>query len=60
MTGKRTILVTAVLAILSVAGLIGMLVVEGAWDVSFFALAIMPLLVGFVSWWCRGLRSDIR
>jgi len=53
MTGKRTIIVTTVLAILSMLGLIGMLVVEGGWDLFFFLLSILPLLVGAVALWRR-------
>ncbi|WP_282268750.1 hypothetical protein [Stenotrophomonas sp. PS02298] len=53
MTGKRTIIVTTVLAILGMVGLIGMLVVEGGWDLFFFLLSILPLLVGAVALWRR-------
>ncbi|WP_296248381.1 hypothetical protein [uncultured Stenotrophomonas sp.] len=53
MTGKRTIIVTTVLAILSMVGLIGMLVVEGGWDLFFFLLSILPLLVGVFALWRR-------
>lgn len=53
MTGKHTIILTTVLAILSMLGLIGMLVVEGGWDLFFFLLTILPLLVGVVALWRR-------
>ena len=53
MTGKHTIVVTTLLAILSMFGLIGMLVVEGGWDLFFFLLTILPLLVGAVAMWRR-------
>lgn len=53
MTGKRTIIVTVLLAILSMLGLIGMLVVDGGWDLFFFLLTILPLLVGVVAMWRR-------
>jgi len=57
MTGKHTIILTTVLAILSMLGLIGMLVVEGGWDLFFFLLTILPLLVGVVALWRRrGVR----
>jgi len=57
MTGKHTIILTTVLAILSMLGLIGMLVVEGGWDLFFFLLTILPLLVGVIALWRRrGVR----
>ena len=34
------------LALLSVAGIIGMLLVDSGWDWAFFALAALPLAVG--------------
>lgn len=53
MTGKHTIVATTLLAILSMFGLIGMLVVEGSWDLFFFLLTILPLLVGVAALWRR-------
>ncbi|WP_269791072.1 hypothetical protein [Stenotrophomonas sp. Iso1] len=53
MTGKRAIIVITSMAILSIIGLIGMLVAEGGWDVCFFLLAILPLVVGAVGLWHR-------
>ena len=52
MTGKHTIVAITLLAILSMFGLIGMLVVEGSWDL-FFLLTILPLLVGAAALWRR-------
>lgn len=53
MTGRHTIVATTLLAILSMLGLIGMLVVEGIWDLFFFLLTILPLLVGAITMWRR-------
>ena len=53
MTGKHTIVAITLLAILSMFGLIGMLVVDGGWDLFFFLLTILPLLVGVVAMWRR-------
>ncbi|HEX7990491.1 MAG TPA: hypothetical protein VF513_10045 [Stenotrophomonas sp.] len=53
MTGKHTIVAITLLAILSMFGLIGMLVVEGSWDLFFFLLTILPLLVGAAALWRR-------
>jgi len=48
MTGRPALVGIVVLALLSIIGLVGMLLVEGGWDVLFFALAVLPLGVGSV------------
>ena len=53
LTGMRSIYVIASMAMLCITGLIGMLLVDGAWDMLFFLLAILPLLIGIASLWRR-------
>lgn len=42
----RTYALVAALALLSVAGIVGMLLSDGAWDLLFFAMAAVPLAFG--------------
>lgn len=55
-TGRRTMGLVLVLALLSIGGLIGMLLAGGGWDLAFFALTALPLAAAglFVS--VRGSR----
>lgn len=54
----RTYAVVAALALLSVGGIVGMLLSEGAWDLLFFAMAAVPLAFG--AWRQRRLRRIAR
>lgn len=52
MTGARTMMAAVLMALLSLAGIVGMLVAEaGAWDVVFFFLALLPFMVAAACWW---------
>jgi hypothetical protein len=54
MTGQRAMVAVLALAVLSIAGIVGMLVVEsGAWDGALFAVAALPLLAGGYACWTR-------
>lgn len=55
MNGRRTMLLVAALALLSIAGIVGMLLADGAWDGCFLALTALPLIVG--SWRVHTLRK---
>jgi hypothetical protein len=54
MTGQKTLRLVLLMALLSIAGIIGMLLVDSALDWLGFALAALPLAVG--AWVSRGLR----
>ena len=51
MTGMRAMVLIVVMALLCMAGLAGMLVAGGIWDIGFFGLAALSLLVGAVCIW---------
>ncbi len=54
MTGQRAMVAVLTLAVLSIAGIVGMLVVEsGAWDGALFAVAALPLVAGGHAYWSR-------
>lgn len=42
----RTYALVAALALLAIAGIVGMLLSESAWDAAFFAMAACPLAFG--------------
>lgn len=46
MMGQKTLRLVLVMALLSIAGIIGMLLVDSGWDWAFFALTALPLAVG--------------
>lgn len=46
MSTRRTIGGVLLLMALCIAGIVGMLLTEGAWNAAFFALAALPLVVG--------------
>ncbi len=56
MTGSRTMLTAVAMALLCMAGLVGMLLLEGGWDVPFFLLAVLPLVIGLAAMWRRTPR----
>lgn len=55
MKARRTLLRISALALLSAAGIVGMLLADGVWDALFFMLAALPLLVG--GWRAAALRN---
>lgn len=55
-TARRTMGLVLVLALLSIAGLIGMLLAGGGWDLAFFALTALPLAVAIIFVSVRGSR----
>ncbi len=55
MNARKTLSLVVAMALLSVAGIIGMLLVESAWDWAGFALAALPLMVG--GWRWRALQK---
>ncbi|WP_187775671.1 hypothetical protein [Luteimonas suaedae] len=46
MKGRQTLLLVTLLALACIAGIVGMLLAEGAWDWLFFAMAASPLAAG--------------
>ena len=50
---RRPYMLAIALAISTVAGFIGMMVVDGYWDILFLIIALLPLTSGFAAWWCR-------
>ncbi|WP_165797374.1 hypothetical protein [Solimonas fluminis] len=46
MRARKTLWRVLAMALLSVAGIIGMLLVDSGWDGAFLALAALPLAVG--------------
>jgi hypothetical protein len=52
MTGARAMWLVMALALVSVAGIVGMLLAEGGWDWLFFAMTALPLAAG--SWFRHG------
>jgi hypothetical protein len=46
MKGARALAAIAWLALAGIAGIVGMLLTEGAWNAAFFVLAALPLLAG--------------
>ncbi|MFT4198158.1 MAG: hypothetical protein QM601_09655 [Pseudoxanthomonas sp.] len=51
MTGARALWLVVALALLAVAGIVGMLLAEHGWDGLFFALTALPPAVGAGCWW---------
>lgn len=56
MTNWRGLKVLVVLALLSAAGIIGMLLTDGIWDAVFLVLTALPLVIG--GWRAYALRTD--
>ncbi len=56
--GRRTMRLVVALALLAMAGIIGMLLVESAWDWLFLALAALPLGVGAWCWRTQRRTKD--
>ncbi len=55
MKGRRTMRLVLTLALLSVGGLIGMLVATNDWDLAYFLLSALPIVVGgWCAWLMRG------
>ena len=48
MTGARAMWMIVLMALLCMVGLAGMVVADGAWDVGYFGLAMLPLIVGVI------------
>lgn len=46
MSRRRPLLPALALALAGIAGIVGMLLLEGAWDALCFALAVVPLVAG--------------
>ncbi len=51
MTGARAIWLVLALALLALAGIVGMLLADGGWDWLFFAMLLLPPAVGAWQWW---------
>ncbi|MFT3762235.1 MAG: hypothetical protein QM761_06405 [Pseudoxanthomonas sp.] len=51
MTGARAIWLVSLLALVAIAGIVGMLLAGGGWDWLFFAMAALPPAVGGWCWW---------
>lgn len=51
MTGARALAVVTALALLAATGIVGMLLAGGAADVAFFAMTMLPLIVGGACAW---------
>jgi len=49
----------ALLALVSITGIVGMLLGDGAWDWLFLALAALPLLIGGAALAARHVRAAI-
>lgn len=58
MKGRNALKLVIALAVVCAAGIIGMLLVEGAVETLLLALAALPLAVGLWCWWneSRGQR----
>lgn len=56
--GRRTMRRVVALALLAMAGIIGMLLVENAWDWLFLAMAALPLGVGAWCWRAQRRAKD--
>lgn len=57
---KKSLRWLLVLALMAIAGIVGMLLTEGAWDRLSFALAALPLAIGAWRGWTHrqaGLRT---
>jgi len=54
MTGARAMWLVVALALVSVAGIVGMLLAESGWDGLFFAMTALPLAAGLWFWWRVG------
>jgi len=50
MTGARAMWLVVALALVSVAGIVGMLLAESGWDGLFFAMMALPLAAGLWFW----------
>lgn len=53
MSARRRLLPLLALAVLSAGSIIGMLIVDGAWDYVFLSLAASPLLIGAERMWTQ-------
>lgn len=51
MNGRRTLALVLVLALICIAGIVGMLLSDSALDWLFFAMTAAPLLIGAWRWW---------
>lgn len=51
MNGRRTLALVLVLALICIAGIVGMLLSESSLDWLFFAMTAAPLLIGAWRWW---------
>lgn len=61
MNGRRTLTLVLVLALICIAGIVGMLLSESALDWLFFAMTAAPLLIGAWRWWAsRGNKVPQR
>jgi bacteriorhodopsin len=56
MNGRRTLALVLVLALICIAGIVGMLLSDSALDWLFFAMTAAPLLIG--AWRWRASRAD--
>lgn len=53
MTGRRALGLVIVLALLAMAGIVGMLLATRGWDVLFFLMTAAPLMLGAALWLCH-------
>ncbi len=58
MTGRRTLALVLLLALAAIAGIVGMLLAEGGWDLLFLAMTALPLLVGGWRWRAQRRIAD--
>ena len=57
LTGARALWLVLALALAAIVGIVGMLFVEGGWDLVLLAMTASPLLVGAgLGWRLRGLK----
>ena len=53
MSARTRLLPLLALALLSAAAIVGMLLVDGAWDIAFLLLAASPLIIGAERAWTQ-------
>lgn len=58
MTGRRALGLVIVLALLAMAGIVGMLLATRGWDVLFFLMTAAPLILG-AGLWARHWRGRL-
>lgn len=58
MNGRKALWLVVLLALIGIAGIVGMLLVGGIWDSALLLLAATPLLLG--GWRAWTMRSDDR